>query len=179
MLSGEPVGDVDRAREAEVGRVEDLVAVGVEVDRFGVHSGLVVERVFARDELVVRDVDLHERGDELVELAELWQVVLLADRGWVVCIHPRHEAAERRNPVAFADPEHARVDVRGAAFEDRMAVRDRAACVVVPVELDVAGNVMPQLDRERVALSRRRDPDGVRDPDPVHAHLVNGGVDLE
>src|SRR5205814_1938642 len=83
--------------------------------------------VFARDELVVRDVDLHERGDELVELAELWQVVLLADRGRVVGIHPRHEAAERRNPVAFADPEHARVDVRGAAFEDRMAVRDRAA----------------------------------------------------
>jgi len=45
------------------------------------------------------------------------------------------------------------------------------------MELDVAADVMPELDGERVALPRRRDPDGVGDADPVHAHLVDGLID--
>src|SRR5207247_1077649 len=32
VLAGEPVRDVDRSRQAEVGRVEDFVGVGVEID---------------------------------------------------------------------------------------------------------------------------------------------------
>src|SRR3989442_170774 len=36
VLPGEAVGHVDRPREAEVGGIQDLVAVGVQVDRLGV-----------------------------------------------------------------------------------------------------------------------------------------------
>src|SRR2546422_718901 len=64
-------------------------------------------------------------------------------------------------------------------IEDRVAVRDRAAGVVVAVELDVAGDVVPQLHRERVAPAGRGDADGVGDTDPVHAHPVDRGVNLE
>jgi hypothetical protein len=39
------------------------------------------------------------------------------------------------------------------------------------MELDVAGDVLAQLAHQRVALARRRDADGVGDPDAVHAHV--------
>src|SRR5207253_8660968 len=91
--------------------------------------------------------------------------------------HPRDEATERRDPVALADAEDARVDVRRAALEDAVAVRDRAARVVVAVELDVAADVVAELDGERVTLTRRRDPHGVGDADAIHAHLVDRLVD--
>src|SRR6266550_879094 len=71
VLAGEPVRDVDRSRQAEVGRVEYFVGVGVEIDGFRVHPGLVVERVLAGDEVVVGNVDPDERRDELVELPKL------------------------------------------------------------------------------------------------------------
>src|SRR6185436_15973086 len=71
VLSGEPVRHVDGASEAEVGRIQDLVAVWVEVDRLRVHTGLVMERVLAGHEVVVRDLDPDERRDELVEVAQL------------------------------------------------------------------------------------------------------------
>ena len=38
------------------------------------------------------------------------------------------------------------------------------------VELDVARDVMAQLDRERVALARRGDPNGVSHADAIDAH---------
>src|SRR2546428_12438620 len=41
VLAGQPMRDVDRPRQAEVGRVEYFVGVGVEVDRLRVHPGLV------------------------------------------------------------------------------------------------------------------------------------------
>src|SRR6266550_3863185 len=60
--AGQPVRDVDRPREAKVGRVEYLVGVGVEVDGLCVHAGLVVESVLAGHEVVVGDLDPDERG---------------------------------------------------------------------------------------------------------------------
>src|SRR6266542_1606917 len=157
VVAGEAVGDVHRAGEPEIRRVEDLVAVRIHVDGLGVHPGLVVERVLAGDVLVERDVDLHERRDQLVELLQLRQVVLPFDRRRIVRVHPGDEAAQRRDAVALADAEHARVDVRGPALEDAVAVRDGAAGIVMAMALDVAADVVPQLDRERVALPRRRD----------------------
>src|SRR4029077_5913243 len=179
VLSGETVRHIDRSLEPEVGWVEDLVAVGVEVDGLRVHARLVVERVFAGHEVVVRDIDPDERRDELVQVTQLRKVIFLADRRGVVGVHPRDETAERRDAVSLTDAEHARVDVRSAAFEDRVAVGDRAPGVVVAVELDVTVDVVTQLDGERVALPRGRDPDGVRDADAVDAHPSDGGVDLE
>src|SRR5919204_504531 len=99
VFARQTVRDVDRPREAEVGGIQDLVAVRVEVDRLRVHPRLVVERVLAGHEVVVRDLDADERRDELVQLAELRQVVLPADRGRVVGVHPRDEAPERRDAV--------------------------------------------------------------------------------
>src|SRR5258705_1704672 len=122
-----------------------------------------MERVLPRHEIVVRDLDGDEGRDELVELSQLPQVVLPFDRGGVVGVHTCDEAAERRDPVALADPENARVDVCRATFEDAVRVRDRASGVVVSVELDVAVHVMTQLGRERVALPWRRDAGRVRD----------------
>src|SRR5882762_2633885 len=173
------VRDVHRALETEVRGVEDLIAVWVEIDRLRVHAGLVVEGVLAGHEVVVRDLDPDEGGDELVEVTELRKVIFLADRRGVVGVHPRDEAAERRDPVALADAEHARVDVGRPALEDRIAVGDRASGVVVTVELDVATHVVAELDRERIALPRGRDADRVRDTDAVHAHPVHGRVHLE
>src|SRR5712691_4844075 len=66
-----------------------------------------------------------------------------------------------------------------AALEDAVRVRDRAAGIVVAVELDVAMDLMAQLRRERVALPRCRDADGVRHADAVHPHLIDGGIDPE
>src|SRR6266566_590933 len=83
VLSGQSVRHVDRPREAEVRRVQDLVAVGIEVDGLRVHPGLVVEGVFAGHEVVVRDLDPDERRDELVQVAQLRQVIFPADRGGV------------------------------------------------------------------------------------------------
>src|SRR2546425_5415609 len=179
VLSGEAVRDIDRACEPEVGGVEDFIGVGVEIDGLRVHPRLVVESVLPGHEVVVRDLDADQRRDELIQVAQLAQVVLLADRGGVVGVPPRDEAAEGSDAVALADPENARVDVRRPALEDRVAVRDRAAGVVVAVELDVAVHVMAKLHRERVALARRRDPDGVSDAYTVHAHAVHGRVDPE
>src|SRR2546430_6877075 len=177
--AGQPMGDVDRPRQAKVGRVEYLVGVGVEVDGLCVHAGLVVESVLAGHEVVVRNLDPDERRDELVELPELRQVVLLADGSGIVRVHARDEAAQRGNAVPLPDAEDARVDVRRAALEDRIAVRDRAAGVVVAVKLDIAAHVMAQLHSQRVALPRRRDSDGVGDADAVHAHPIDGCIDLQ
>src|SRR6267143_6468493 len=179
VLSGEAVRDVHGSGQSEVRRVQDLVAVGIEVDGLRVHPGFVVERVLAGHEVVIRDLDPDERRDELVEIPQLREVVLLPHRGRVIRVHPRHETAERRDAVALSDAEHARVDVRGAALEDRVAVRDRAAGVVVPMELNVAVHVVAQLDRERVALPRGRDAHRVGDADTVHPHAIDRGVDLE
>src|SRR2546430_8704865 len=137
MLPGQAVRDVHRSSQSEVGRIEDLVAVGIEIDGLRMHPGLVVEGVLAGHEVVVGNLDPDERRDELVQIPQLWKVILLAHRGRVIRIHPRHETAERRDAVALSDAKDARVDVRGAALEDRIAVRDRAAGVVVLVELDV------------------------------------------
>src|SRR5256885_6258767 len=126
VLSGEPVRDVDRSLKAKVRGVQDLVAVGVEVDRLRVHAGLVVERVLAGHEVVVWDLDADKRRDELVQVAQLWEVVLLPDRGGVIGIHSRDESPQRGDAVAFPDAEHARVCVSGASFEDRGSGGDRA-----------------------------------------------------
>src|SRR5688572_4038906 len=91
VASGEPVRDVDRAREAEVRRVEDLVRVRVHVDRLRVHACLVVERVPAGHVLVERDLDADHRGDHLVQVLQLAQVVLLLDRLGVVGVHAGDE----------------------------------------------------------------------------------------
>jgi len=131
------MSDVDRALEAEVRGVEDLVGVRVDVDRLRVHPGLVVEGVLAGHEVVVRDIDRHHARDHLVELLEHAQVVLLLDGRGIVRVHARDEATERRDAVALADAEDARVDVRRATLEDRVAVRDCAPGVVVTVEFDV------------------------------------------
>src|SRR5688572_25521147 len=180
VAPGETMRDVDRAREAEVRGVEDLVRVRVHVDRLRVHARLVVERVPAGHVLVERDLDADHRGDHLVQVLQLAEVVLLLDRLGVVRVHAGDEAAERRDPVALADAEHARVDVSRAALEDRVRVRDRAAGVVEAMELDVRlTDVMAELDRERVALSRRRDADGVGDADAVDAHLRDGRIHLQ
>src|SRR2546428_3058079 len=179
VLARETVRDVDRSREPEVGWIEDLVAVGVQVDRFRVNPRLVMERVLTGHEVVVRDVDSDERGHELVEVPQLRQVVLLPNRGRVIGVHTRDETAERGDAVALADTEHARVDVGGSSFKDRVAVGDRATGVVVSVELDVAPNMVAQLDRERVALAWRGDTDRVRDAYAVPAHSVHPGGDLE
>src|SRR6267143_1484720 len=179
VLPGQAVRDVDRARQPEVSGIEDLVAVRVQIDRLRMHACLVVERVLAGHEVVIRNLDPDERRDQLVELPQLREVVLLADRRRIVGVHPCDEAAERRDPVALADAEHARVDVGGSALEDGVAVGDRASSVVVTVELDVATHVVAELDGERITLTRVRDADGVRDADAVHAHPVHRRVDLE
>src|SRR3982074_1310387 len=101
--AGQPVRDVDRPRQTEVGRVEYLVGVGVEVDRLRMHAGLVVESVLAGHEVVVRDLDPDERCDELVELSELRQVVLLADGSGIVGVHAGDEAAQWRDAVPLPD----------------------------------------------------------------------------
>src|SRR5437867_6816358 len=179
VLAGKAVGHVDRSREPEVGGIQDLVAVRIQIDRLRVHARLVVEGVLAGYEIVVRDLDADERGHELVEVPQLRKVVLLADRRRIVRVHPCHEAAERGDAVALPDAEHAGVDVGGPAFENGVAVGDRAPGVVVTVELDVAPHVMSQLDCERIALPRGRDADRVRDADAVHAHPVHCRIDLE
>src|SRR5713101_3870123 len=163
VFPGQTVRDVHRALKAEIRGIEDLVAVRVEIDRLRVHARLVVKRVLAGHEVVIGDLDSDERSDELVELAQPRKVVFLADGRGVVGVHPRDETAEWRDPVALADAEHARVDVRRAAIEDSVDVGDRASGVVVAVELDVAAHVVAELDGERVTLARARDADGVRD----------------
>src|SRR5207249_266442 len=150
--------------------------------------------VLGNDPLTKQRVELIHRqragvGQGLDPPRDLAQLVLaefeakllraIADRPRVVGVHPRDETAEWRDPIALADPEHARVDVGRPAFEDGVAVGDGAPGVVVAVELDVAVHVVPELDGERVALARRRDANGVRHADAVHAHSVDRRVDLE
>src|SRR2546426_8759181 len=112
VLPGQAVRHIDRARETEVRWIKDLVAVGVEVDRLGVHPRLVVERVATGHEVVVGDLDAGERRDQLVELPQLAKIIFRPNRRGVVGIHPRDEAAERSDAVPLADAENARVDVR-------------------------------------------------------------------
>ena len=69
--------------------------------------------------------------------------------------------------------------MRCATLEDAVRIRDRAAGIVVSVELDVALDMVTQLCREGIAPSRRGDAYGVRHTDAVHAHSVHRGVDLE
>src|SRR6267378_3733895 len=179
VLSGQAMRDIHRSLQSEVSGIQDLVAVRVEIDGLRVHSRFVVEGVLAGHEVVIRNFDPDERRNELVEVPQLRKVVLLTDGRRIVGIHARDETAERCDAVSLADAEHARVDVGGPAFEDRVAVGDRAPGVVVTVELDVAPHVMSQLDGKRVALARARDADGVRDADTVHTHPVHRRVDLE
>src|SRR2546421_1626396 len=167
VLPGEAVRDIDRPLEPEVRRIEDLVAVRVEVDRLRLHARLVVEGVLAGHEVVVRNLDPDEGRHELVEVPELREVVLLADRRRIVGVHPRDEPAQGCDPVALSDTEHACVDVRRTALEDGVAVGNRATRVVVAVKLDVALNVVAELDSEGIALARGRDADGVGHSDSV------------
>src|SRR3989442_6811527 len=97
VLPGEAVGDLDGSRQAEVGGVQDLVAVRVEIDRLCVHPRLMVEGVLAGHEVVIGNLDPDERGDELVEVPQPRKVVLLANGHRIVGVHPHDETVELRD----------------------------------------------------------------------------------
>src|SRR5256712_11581609 len=81
VLSGEAVRDIDRACEPEVGGVEGFIGVWVEIDGLRVHPRLVVESVLPGHGVVVGNLDADQRRDELIQVAQLAQVVLPAHRG--------------------------------------------------------------------------------------------------
>jgi hypothetical protein len=59
----QPRREVDVARQAKVGRVENLVCAGVVEDGLGVDASLVGEGAEARDGVVERRVDLDSLGN--------------------------------------------------------------------------------------------------------------------
>ena len=89
-------------------------------------------------------------------------------------VHAGHETAQRRDPVALADPEHGGVDVRRAGLQRPKGVGDGAAGVVVAVKFDVAVGKTPQRAHHAVHLARGGDPDRVGDPQAIdHTQLVD------
>ena len=94
-------------------------------------------------------------------------------------VHAREEAAQRRDAVALADAEHRDVDVGRAGLERAERVRDRAAGVVVAVELDVAVHHAAQRAHQVEHLARVGDAHGVGDADAVDADAVDRVVDGE
>ena len=66
--------------------------------------------------------------------------------------------------------------MRGARFQRAEGVGDRAAGVVVAVELDVAVDLPPQPPHQVIDLAGTRDAHRVRHTHPVHADLVHRAV---
>ncbi len=174
--SGQAVGDVDVPVEPEVGRIEYLVARGIVEDGLRVDAGLVGEGGVAGDAVVERHVDLDQRGDVVLDLAQQRQIVARADAHGILDVEARHQAPERRDAVPFADPQHRGVDMSGARLEGAEGVGHRATGVVVAVKLDVAIHFLPQAPHQVMDLAGAGHADGVRHAHTVHTCRVHGPV---
>jgi hypothetical protein len=116
----------------------------------------------------------------MLQLAQPRPAVFAPGPGPVVGVHARDQPAERRDAVALADAQHGRVDVGRARFQRAECVGNRAAGVVVAVELDVAVGQPAQRADQPPDLRGRGDADRVGDAEPVDdAEPVHGEVDAQ
>jgi hypothetical protein len=100
----------------------------------------VVKRRRRGDRSIERHGDPEDLREHRVELGKHLEAVVL-DQLWLDGHQPRHHRGERDDTVALPDAEDGRVHMRRARLERRERVRDRAAGVVVGMELDVAAHV--------------------------------------
>lgn len=115
--TSETMSDRDIAGHTEDLGLQDLIGGGVVQDGLGVDTGLVGEGAVAGDTVVERDLDLDGVGDEVLEVAELVELVLGGDVVGVDGEHAGDEVSNGGDAVALADAQDGSVDVCCAGFQ--------------------------------------------------------------
>lgn len=110
------MADRDVAGHAKDLGLKDLVCCWVVQDRLGVDAGLVGKGTVAGDAVVEGHLDLDGIGDQVLQIAQLVQLVLGGDVVGVNGEHARDEVADRCDSVALADAEDRGVDVGGTGL---------------------------------------------------------------
>lgn len=103
--ASETMTDRDVAGHAKDLGLENLVCCWVVQDRLGVDTGLVGEGTVAGDAVVEGHLDLDGVGDQVLQVAQLVQLVLGGDIVWINREHACNEVADRGDSVALTDAE--------------------------------------------------------------------------
>lgn len=99
----QPMSNRDISGHAKHLGLQDLICGGVVEDCFGVDTGLVGEGAVTGDAVVEGDLDLDSVGDEVLEVAELVELVLGCDVVGVDGEHAGNQVSDGGDAVALAD----------------------------------------------------------------------------
>lgn len=125
--ASEAMADRDVASHAKDLGLENLVCCWVVQDRLGVDAGLVGEGTVAGDAVVEGHLDLDGVRNQVLQIAQLVQLVLGGDVVWVNGEHACDEVADGCDSVALADTEDGGIDVGGTSFQCGISVGSGAS----------------------------------------------------